>query len=641
MVQTELVVLVSKPLMLPVARSSRRPQACATIAFCLALSGGPFPPSAAAQTPSSDELVAWLENRETEWVATAHLQTVPEAALPLLLQPGRVRLGPHARWSSQMLALAKLGEPAIASITERAIAIVKTGDYGTYDEARALINVLGSMGPAAVPGLLQIAEAGGVPPVTVAALDEIVTLEPRTRWFGQLLSPWTYWRPADDRLDELRRELTPLLPRVRKLMERTISEWKPQRGSPQRPAAYLLARWGTGEARARGLQVLEELARANEPFYYNLDSIRLLHDLEAPQTASLIRAVAARVPDANDLKAQYLLSMAVALHQLGDRDYASMLSAALGAPRPYVRMEAAQFVASAGEISHVELLIPLLDDREEWNRRTVAQVAVESLQRLTFEQLGPDAHSWRAWFEANRNVSRATLVARRVKAHLAVVREVPIEQATRWMSEFSGSDGAALLPLIDAYLDRRDLNAGIIGGGGGPSGVYGPRVITLLLDLTIRQVPGALQRLIASLEAAAPDVRTFGSLALSAFDRPRALERLAIEATRPESWQRRRASEFLLELGDKRGIAARLEGLVNNLDAARMFACRDLRVYTQQPLPCDAAANAVDRATNVSTWHAWWERAEPTFRVKAREAALDLRAYPLISPVRIGNQPVR
>jgi hypothetical protein len=77
-----------------------------------------------------------------------------------------------------MLALAKLGEPAIASITERAIAIVKTGDYGTYDEARALINVLGSMGPAAVPGLLQIAEAGGVPPVTVAALDEIAALEP-------------------------------------------------------------------------------------------------------------------------------------------------------------------------------------------------------------------------------------------------------------------------------------------------------------------------------------------------------------------------------------------------------------------------------------------------------------------------------
>ena len=285
----------------------------------------------------------------------------------------------------------------------------------------------------------------------------------------------------------------------------------------------------------------------------------------------------------------------------------------------------------------------MLDDREEWNGRTVAQVALESLQQLTFEQLGADSKAWQAWFAENRDVSRATLVERRVTAHLAVVREVPIEELIRWMNEFSGSDGAALLPLIDAYLDRRDPKVTGIGGRPEFRGVEGPRIVTLLLDLALRQVPGALQRLTACLEAAAADVRIFGALALSAFDRPRAVERLAIEANdrRAERWQRNRASEFLLELGDKRGIAARLEDLVNNQDGTRMSACRDLRAYTQQPLPCDAAASAVDRATNVSAWQAWWERAEPTFRVKAREAALGLQVFPRISPVSVGDQPVR
>jgi hypothetical protein len=37
------------------------------------------------------------------------------------------------------------------------------------------------------------------------------------------------------------------------------------------------------------------------------------------------------------------------------------------------------------------------------------------------------------------------------------------------MHQFDGSDGSALLPLIDEYLDRPDLNASRIGGGSGPS----------------------------------------------------------------------------------------------------------------------------------------------------------------------------
>jgi hypothetical protein len=273
--QTELVGSVSKPLVMLSSIALPRNlwaalRTCATIWFLVALAGGPNTRSAFAQAPPPGELVAWLDNPETEWVATARLQDVPDAALPLLLQPGRVASGPHDRWTAHMLALAKLGEPAIPSITDRVIAILSARDSNAFAAAHPLIKVLGSMGPAAVPALLQIAEASTIPDVTFDALDEIVRLEPRTRVFGQSLSPWLFWRPADARLDELRRELVPQLPPLRKVMERAVLEWKPQAPAPQRPAAYLLARWGIGEARVRGLQVLEELARANEPFYNNL-----------------------------------------------------------------------------------------------------------------------------------------------------------------------------------------------------------------------------------------------------------------------------------------------------------------------------------------------------------------------------------
>ena len=651
--QTELAGVVSKPLLMLVLNSLaegtfRRPGIGAMIWFLLAVSAGLATLPASAQALSPRELVAELDHAETQWRATARVQAVPDLALPLLLEPGRVASGPHDSWTAHMLALAKIGGPAIPMIRDRVIAISTEGDVNAYVEAHPLIKVLGSMGPAAIPALVQIAGASTVPYVTFDALDEIVRMEPRTTFFGQILSPWLFWRPADGRLEDMRRELVPQMPRVRQVMERALAEWKPQSPAPHRCAAYLLARWGDGETRARGLQVLEELARADEPFYYNLDSIRLLHALGAPETTRLIRRTTSRVPDSTDLKSQYLLSMAVALHQLGERDYAPLLSGSLRDERPHVRMDVARFIAASTVISHAGLLLPLLEDHTQWNGRTVAQVALESLERLTLEQLGADPKSWRTWFETNREVSRDTLVARQVKARLVAVGQVPIWEANRWIDAFDGVDGAVLLPLIDRYLERADLNADATGpnsgrgsGGSGPIGMHGPRVVTLLLEMTLQGVPGALQRLTRCLTAADPQVRMFGALALSAFDRPRAVETLAVEARATEAWHRSLASEFLLQLGDKRGIPARLEDLSSDHEAARMFACRDVRVYTQQVLPCDARVSAADRAANVSGWLAWWGRAQGQFRVKAREAQLDLRVFPTISPVSLGNGTVR
>lgn len=64
-------------------------------------------------------------------------------------------------------------------------------------------------------------------------------------------------------------------------------------------------------------------------------------------------------------------------------------------------------------------------------------------------------------------------------------------------------------------------------------------------------------------------------------------------------------------------------------------------ITTQQPMPCGASARASDREINARAWHTWWERAGPAFRVKSREAELDLQVFPVISPVSIGGRPVR
>ena len=73
----------------------------------------------------------------------------------------------------------------------------------------------------------------------------------------------------------------------------------------------------------------------------------------------------------------------------------------------------------------------------------------------------------------------------------------------------------------------------------------------------------------------------------------------------------------------------------------RLFACRDLRIYTQQPLPCDADASADVRTAQATAWRRWWDANSASFRIPSRAAALDLEAFPMISPITIGEQIAR
>lgn len=596
-------------------------------------------------TPSAEELIGWLDAPDTAWAASAHLQALPQDALPLLLAPGRVNYGPHGSWSAHMLALAKLGEQAVPAIRQRAISLVSgTNTSISVGSASPLIKVLGAMGPVAAPALVDIAEASETPYEAFQALDEMVGLEPRPSMFERRVSGWYLAEPTAHRLIELQERLTPLLPRIRQLLESKFQRWTISANwAPQRPAAYLLARWGTGDTRARGLLALEALAQEPEPVDYASVSIRLLYALKAPQTAQLIRLTAPRVRD-GDLKGDVLLWMAVALRGLDAPDYADFLESPLRDSRPYMRMEAAGFIGSSGDVSLAARLVALLSDDSNWNGETVASVAHRALQRLTLERLPLDATLWRDWLARNAGATRPNLLALRLKTQLQTVRAVPIWVANSWIDEVESEDGAILLPLVDQYLDRPDLNARSTGpnsgrgaGGPGPSGQYGPRVVTLLLEMTQRGVPGAMKRLADCLDAADPEVRVFGAFALAAYDRPRALARLAKEVRGAAAGD---ASEFLLQLGDKRGIPDLLQGLTSGREARRLFACRDLRVYSQQPLPCDAGTPASERVAQAGVWRSWWKANERSFRPKSREAALDLGASPML-PVRFSGRAVR
>ena len=80
------------------------------------------PGAAPVQTPTVEDLIAWLDVPEKQWIATVRLQESPDAATRALLQPGRIAAtGPHGRWTAHMLALAKLGSPAIPAVRARAL----------------------------------------------------------------------------------------------------------------------------------------------------------------------------------------------------------------------------------------------------------------------------------------------------------------------------------------------------------------------------------------------------------------------------------------------------------------------------------------------------------------------------------------
>jgi len=630
-----------------------------------------FPADARLQPSRIDEFVSWLDDPERQWLATAELQRIPDAAVARLLEPERLVLGPHGSMTASLLTLAKIGEPAIPATLSYVRELSRSNARDAMSYAYSPIEVLRRIGPAAAPALLEIATLGG--PTDGSqwnwALEALAAMEPRTSQYGQILSPWSFWQPADDRQPRLDRMMGALLPRIEDGLNLRVRQSDPSVVRSSRAAAYLLARWGSPSQRARGLQMLEDLARSSTS-YDAVEVLRTLFVLKAPTTPALIHLTAPRIPLENDLRAAHFLSMAISLQQLGQRDYGPLVDDAIRFGRPVDRLEAADFLGKSEDFANVPRLVALLDEATVWSGRTVAAEALRALNRLTLQDLTSDRSAWNDWESRHRGIAHRAVFASWIADAEKAISKVPIWTANAWMGKIRWTGDPRVLLLVDAYLRRPDLEASKTGpnistggGGDGPDENRAPDAVSLLLRLAQLGNVDALRVLETSLRAADPEVRWYGAMALAAYRPRQAADSLVVELLSPNPFHRSKVSELLLKLGDARGIPGRIEafesggaifgyGVRRDGDAGdsqakdmdrdvRMFACRDLRVYTQQPLPCDPKAIGDDLTAQVSRWRTWWNSSRATFAVRSREARLDLESMYRVRPVTIGEFVVR
>ena len=215
-------------------------------------------------------------------------------------------------------------------------------------------------------------------------------MEPRTRHYGQMVSPWAFWH-VDDTLVRLERAMGPVLPQVERSLERAIQQSPAKPPDSAAAAAYLLARWGNPGQRARGLQILEDVARSAGA--YGHEALARLYAVNAPALAALIRT-APHLPPGNELAGSSRLGKAIALQQLGERDYGALVDDAIKIGRPVDRLEAIDFLGKTADLKNVPPLIALLDDRTKWNSQIVGEAALPALRRLTFQDLPADRAAW-------------------------------------------------------------------------------------------------------------------------------------------------------------------------------------------------------------------------------------------------------
>src|SRR5262249_38973980 len=153
-------------------------------------------------------------------------------------------------------------------------------------------------------------------------------------------------------------------------------------------------------------------------------------------TAALIRLTAPRVRRGDELSAAYLLSMAVALQRLGERDYGELVDEAIKTRRPYDRNEAATLPGPTQDPPNVPRLVAMLDDRAR-DGRVVGDVALEALRRLTLEDLSADRDAWAAWSARHRDAQYGAVLEKWIAGARRSMNDVPIWVANDWIRKIS------------------------------------------------------------------------------------------------------------------------------------------------------------------------------------------------------------
>ncbi len=603
-----------------------------------------FPGSA-----SIPDLIRTLGARgEDDWLAKAELARRGAPAIAALLD--RVRTDPPGYLTQISTgdprppgALEYIGAAARPAVVRRLSEIVNPpaapSGRAFNDEAMALLDVLGRMGPGSVPFLLDLAERPGS--FRAPALAEV-----RRMGYQPEIRLALSFPPVDTAFT---RTMTASMPRLVALMRTAgASAYQTQ----WLDAAYLVGRYGNaGERREAVTNLLEK-------------QNTLARDYAAASgwlprfTPMLQTLVALRATEAADAVAQAWsakrgtvdydsMSIAIALHELGDIRYREPLIAALTCAEHRClieRFHALHLAAISNDLALVPYLIDILEDREPASSpfpefeaeqvKTMGDAAHQALCFLTLQDVGPEEASWRRWWESNRE-SRWEDVARRwVEQRVGQSRGASSGTMNRWMTDALASADPVVLPFVDAYLARNDIDPtlrerdeGRPTGSSDGNRMRTPAVVRLLAALNRDGVLAARPRLYRCLKATDFRIRQWAALEVSSFDRPAALDALVRDLPSPDAWVCVHAADTLLWLGDARPIPSLIGRLGTpdppGLDVARFgspetsgrdAACRLLHRYTTAALRCESRS-AAERTAITEAWQRWWQANEKSFRV--------------------------
>jgi HEAT repeat protein len=614
------------------------------------------------QQESVDEWITRLNDPKTSWSADLALQRIGAAAVPALLE--NLRQHPEqfcavGRLNDSERVLIKIGPAAIPSIllelqsdrtedTEKPELSSSASSLPLPSPARAswfvdrsrLIRLLGDLGPPAIPALIDIAERDAANRVN--ALDRALG---RDYWptFDFAHDPWSATGPRKLDRDQRAAHFMPLIPRIKRMLEKALKDSPPSDGTPHTALAAILAMWGDPPSKAAAVSLLLELAKTLPSAHSRRRPLALLVEFRIGAAADLIRrSIPSKAED--DLADQIQLEAARQLHLLGDPSYYKLVVPLFASDNLWSRRNAIDFAAKTLDLRFVPDLIKRLDDTTPTGTQTAGpgnesrqeefrEPVLRALERLTLQQIAGQPELWRAWCRQNESVTRGRLVQIEVSRMLSRFDATPFWKWNDWMNRLEGTYDSAVIPLIRRYVNSPLVNVRATGrysGWGGcceddswPWG-YSPPAVTLLLGLSRNGNREATKLLYDCLDSVDREIRQLSAIAISTFDRKTGLDFLVHEMKEAEQWAAREAATLLVRLGDARGVAGLIRFLQDSdSDAGRSLTYGVLREFTQEEIDYNPDGDPEEREAGVQRWWAWWRENEKTFQVKVHAARLD------------------
>ena len=604
------------------------------------------------------DLIGQLANDDTAWSASVGLQKLNDQAIERLIANLKID-PPVGEWhySRTLATLEKMGPRAISLVTAAFLA-----DQHEPDEPRqryeervrdkcVLIEVLGALGPDAIPNLIRVADAG--PRLyhdyafrAILGPAQTLLLGP-----GPSSGPWQQIAPMTDEIRQREKAVQPFLPRICALLREDRKHGQPQGVRPELPAAFILALWGSGEVKHAGIQVLRQLASTDEPFCFHDEPIRILALLEGKSAAELLKANLP--PSGYELRDQLLVFTAQWLFRLGDAAYFETILPAFRSKDLEARQEAVRFAEGSHDLRFVPVLIPELGDStpngvrtygEDAHEEAMADRALAALRHLTFQPLPRDSAAWEGWWSHNGKTTWRQLLTTYLARCMAEFDHTPYWELNSWMSQLEGAYDPAVLPLLGRFIRHPQLDVHAtgphqwMGSGGSTNSSFpwgpAPTMVTLLLGIAEQGNREAARLLHVCVASHDLDVRIYGSLALTGASRRTAINALRLEATRKESADT--AIEALLKLGDSRGIGILIENLAHNQEPEQEWRRkRDYELllrYTQEDIGYDPQGEPAQQDEGVRAWRKWWKQQSPDFKPRCDAATIDDRFR--LSPAR-------